>query len=135
KSSVTEIAVVGAATGTACAALRAVRAKVDDFFARCRLAAFDSRALLALNRQESDYLALAAKDLKIPAEEVAGFPLARIEASRPLPLVETLNPAWAAAMATLHAAVITPVFGAGKTSLTEAEWIALNAQFAAYETW
>ena len=135
KSSVTEIAVLGAATGTACAALRAVRAKVDDFFARCRLAAFDSRALPALNRQESDYLALSAKDLKITAEEVAGFPLARIEAGRPLPLVETLNPAWAAAMATLHAVVITPVLGSSKSSLTEAEWIALNAQFAAYETW
>src|ERR1035437_10811355 len=38
-------------------------------------------------------------------------------------------------MATLHAAVIAPVLGAGKTSLIEAEWTALNAQFAAYETW
>jgi hypothetical protein len=135
KSSVTEIAVLGAATGTACAALRTVRAKVEDYFARCRLAAFDSRALLALNRQESEYLAITAKDLKITAEEVAGFPLARIEAGRPLPLLETVNPAWAAAMATLHAAVIAPVLGAGKTSLIEAEWTALNAQFAAYETW
>lgn len=135
KSSVTEIAVLGAATGTACAALRAVRTKVEDYFARCRLAAFDSRALLALNRQESEYLAITAKDLKITAEEVAGFPLARIEAGRPLPLLETVNPAWAGAMANLHAAVIAPVLGAGKTSLTEAEWTALNAQFAAYETW
>src|ERR1035437_9284183 len=135
KSSVTEIAVLGAATATACAALRTVRATVEVYFARCRLAAFDSRALLALNRQESEYLAITAKDLKITPEEVAGFPLARIEAGRPLPLLETVNPAWAAAMATLHAAVIAPVLGAGKTSLIEAEWTALNAQFAAYETW
>ncbi len=99
-------------TAAACNALRAVRAKVDDYFARCRLAAFDSRAVAALNRAETEYLAIAAKDLKITADEVAGFPLARIEADRPLPLLETVNPAWAVPLATLHTAVITPVYEA-----------------------
>ena len=46
---------------------------MDDYFARCRLAAFDSRALAALNRQESEYLALAAKDFSITAAEVATY--------------------------------------------------------------
>ena len=73
--------------------------------------------------------------MKITAEEVAGFPLARIEAHRALPLLEAVNPAWAGALAALHTAAITPVYGAAKTTLTEAEWTALNAQFAAYETW
>ena len=135
KSAAKDIAVLGAGTDAACSAIRAVRAKVDDYFARCRLAAFDSRAVAALNRQETEYLAIAAKDLKITAEEVAGFPLARIEAHRALPLLEAVNPAWAGALAALHTAAITPVYGAAKTTLTEAEWTALNAQFAAYETW
>jgi hypothetical protein len=135
KSAAKDIAVLGAATGAACAAIRAVRPKVDDYFARCRLAAFDSRAIAALNRQETEYLAIAAKDLKITAEEVAGFPLARIEAHRALPLLDSVNPAWAAALTILHTAVITPVYGAGKTTLTEAEWTELTAKFAAYETW
>lgn len=135
QSSAKDIAVLGAGTDAAVAALKAVRAKVEDFFARCRLAAFDARAIAALNRQESEYLAIAAKDLKITAEEVAGFPLARIEAGRPLPLLEGVNPAWAAALTTLHQAAVTPVHGAAKTTLTAAEWTALNARFAAYETW
>ena len=135
KSATKDIAVLGAATGAACTAIRTVRAKVDDYFARCRLAAFDSRAIAALNRQETEYLAIAAKDLKITAEEVAGFPLARIEAHRALPLLDSVNPAWAGALAALHTAVITPVYGAAKTALTEAEWTELNAKFAAYETW
>ena len=135
QSSAKEIAVLGDATDAAVAALKAVRAKVEDFFARSRLAAFDARALAALNRQESEYLAIAAKDLKISAEEVAGFPLARIEAGRALPLLESVNPAWAAALATLHQAAVTPVYGAGKVTLTAAEWAALNAKFSAYETW
>jgi hypothetical protein len=130
-----EIAILGDATDAAVAAIRAVRAKVDDYFARTRLAAFDARALAALNRSETEYLAIAAKDLKISAEEVAGFPLARIEADKPLPLFDGTNPAWAAALATLHAKAVTPVLGAARTTLTAAEWTALNARFAAYETW
>jgi len=95
QSSRKDIAVLGEATDAAVAALKAVRAKVEDYFGRCRLAAFDARATGALNRAESEYLAIAAKDLKITAEEVAGFPLARIEAGRALPLFEGVNPAWA----------------------------------------
>jgi hypothetical protein len=81
QSSAKDIAVLGENTGAAVTALRAVRAKVEDYFARCRLAAFDARAIGALNRAETDYLDVAAKDLKITAEEVAGFPLARIAPS------------------------------------------------------
>jgi hypothetical protein len=130
-----DIAVLGDATDTAYSALKAVRAKVNDFFARCRLAAFDARAIAALNRNESEYLAIAAKDLKITAEEVADFPLATIAAGRALPLCDGVNPAWATALITLQNAAITPVLGAGKNELTETEWHALNAKFTAYETW
>lgn len=135
KSSAKDIAVLGEHTEAAVAAIRAVRAKIEDYFARCRLAAFDARAISALNRAETDYLAVAAKDLKIGAEEVAGFPLARIAPAQPLPLLEGVNPAWAAALATLHRAAVAPVHGADKKTLTEDEWRALDAQFAAYETW
>jgi hypothetical protein len=129
------IAVLGDATGAAVEAVRVARAKIDDYFGRCRLAAYDGRAIAALNRSETEYLALAAKDMKITADEVSGFPLSRIEAGRALPLFDGVNPAWAGALATLQAAAVTPVFGAGKTSLVEGEWADLNSRLAAYETW
>jgi hypothetical protein len=135
KSSTKEIAILGDATDAAVTAIKVVRAKAEDYFARSRLAAFDARALAALNRSETEYLAIATKDMKISAEEVAGFPLARVEANKPLPLLDAVNPAWAAALAALHAKAVTPVFGAAKTTLTDGEWTALNAKFAAYETW
>jgi hypothetical protein len=135
KSSAKEIAVLGEHTDAAVAAIRAVRPKVEDYFARCRLAAFDARAIGALNRAEADYLAVAAKDLKLGAEEVAGFPLARIAPAQPLPLLEGVNPAWAVALATLHRTAVAPVHGVDKRSLTEDEWRALSTQFGAYETW
>ena len=135
QSGAKDIAVIGDATAAACNAIKAVRTKVEDYFARCRMAAFDQRAIAALNRSESEYLAIAAKDLKLSAEEVAEFPLARVESSQQLPLLQGVNPAWSDALATLHKAAITPIFGAEKTSLTAAEWVELNARFAPYETW
>jgi len=126
---------LGDQTSAASAAIAAVRAKIDDFFARCRLAAFDARALAALNRSETEFLAIAAKELTRSAAEVAGFPLARIEAGRTLPLLDGVNPAWSAALATLHAAAVTPIFGAAKTTLTAAEWADLQTRFTAHDAW
>jgi hypothetical protein len=125
---------LGEATAAASAAVKAVKTKADDYFARCRLAAFDSRATAALNREESEYLALAAKDLTITSAEIASLPVAQIAAGKPLPLVEGVNPAWAASLATLQSAAVKPLLGE-KNSLTEADWNSLNAKLAPFETW
>jgi hypothetical protein len=133
KASAPEVLGLGAGTAAASAAIKAIQAKVDDFYARTRLAAFDARALAALNRSETEYLALAAKDLSITASEVSGFPLARIEAGRALPLFDGVNPAWAGALAALHKDAVAPLYGSAKTSLTEAEWTQLKAKVAAFD--
>lgn len=125
---------LGANTSAAAGAFTAIKAKVDDFFARCRLAAYDARAIGALNRQEAEYLAIAAKDLTITAAEVSGFPLAKVEAGRALPLVDGLNPAWSAAIAALRDTVVKPLLG-DKTALTEAEWLTICAKLAPYQAW
>lgn len=126
---------LGDGTAAAADAWRALRAKVDDYFARCRLAAFDARSLAAVNRREDEYYALAAHDLSIDAREVAGLPIARVEAGRALPLGDGVNPAWAAAVAAFRTAYVVPTHGAAKDSLTEAEWTAAGARLAAFEAW
>ena len=135
---------LGDATPAAVAAMQAVRAKVDDFFARCRLAAYDARALTAVNRREEEYLVLAAGDLTVTAQEVAGFPLARVEPWRALPLatqagkdgaMEGINPAWAAAIETFRAQVAAPILGGSPTALTEADWAKVQGTLAAHEAW
>jgi len=125
---------LGDATAAAYSALQGVREKIDDYFARCRLAAFDARATAALNRQESDYLTLATQRLEATSAEVADFPLARIEAGRALPLADGVNPAWAGAMATFRATVVTPILG-DRAVLTESEWGTVQAGLAAHATW
>ena len=130
----TEILPLGQATAAASAAVHAVKIKVDDYFSRCQLAAFDPRSLGALNRQESEYLAFADKQLTMASQEVAGFPLAKIEAGKALPLNDGVNPAWAAALETFQVAAVKPLLGE-KNSLTEADWNSLNAKLAAFENW
>ncbi|MCU0248227.1 MAG: hypothetical protein MUC42_16785, partial [Bryobacter sp.] len=126
---------LGADTGAALGALEAVRKKVDDFFGRCRLAAFDVRAVAALNRQESEFLELAAKDLTVTVDEIASFPLAHVEPGRALPLKEGVNPAWAAAMDKFAAAVVVPLLGKDKVAITEQEWATLKGKFAGFSAW
>jgi len=126
---------LGENTPAAFEAYRAVKAKIEDYFARCRLAAFDPRAAAPLNRTEAEYAALAARDLSRLGDDIAALPLQKIEPNRPLDLAAGINPAWLASVAAFRAAVLTPIHGASKTSLTDAEWIALAGKFSAYEAW
>ncbi len=126
---------IGDQTVPALEALNAVKVKIDDYFARCRLAAYDPRATTAVNRQEAEYLVIAAKDMTITAQEVAGFPLSQIEAGKPLPLKERLNPAWSEAIGRLADKTVAPLLGKNKTTLGEEEWLKLKAAFAGYESW
>lgn len=134
ESDAASILPAGEATAAAAAAVKAIKAKVDDFFGRCRLAAFDSRAVALLNRKEEEYLTVAAQDLSITAAEIASFPLAQVAPGKPLPLKGAVNPAHAAALATLQSAAVKPLLG-DKAELTEADWAALQSKLAAYESW
>ncbi len=126
---------LGERTAAAVAAYLAVQAKIDDYFTRCRLAQYDARAGQLLNHEEAEYAALGAKDLSASASELAGFPLARIEAGRALPLRKEVNPAWAAALAQLNADTLAPLLGAERDTLSEAEWKAVSDRLAPHVAW
>ncbi len=125
---------LGDASPEAAAAFLAVKEKIDDYFTRCRLARYDPRALPALNRQETEYIVIAQKDLTPAAPEVAGFPLAQIGVDKPLSLAGDVNPAWSGALATFAAAVVRPLLGE-RPALTETEWLRIRERFTAYDGW
>jgi hypothetical protein len=125
---------LGLNTEAASGAVRAVKAKVDDYFARGRLAAFDPRSVNALNRDEKEYVALSAKDLTSAHADIASLPLAQVGPTTPLPLTQGINPAWANAIAALQTNAIVPLLGA-RTVLTEADWSALAGKLAAFDAW
>lgn len=128
------ILALGSDTAEAVAAFDAVRAKVEDFFTRCQLAAFDERAGDALNPAAEAYAGIAADTLSADAQAVAALPLARIAADAPLPLAGPVNPAWRDAIAALRTQVVEPLLGSTDT-LEHAQWRMLAARLEAWRSW
>jgi hypothetical protein len=125
---------LGDKTLAAATAFHAVKGKVDDYFIRCQLAAYDARAAVPLSRSAEDYQHLAAQNLSAQSIEVANFPLATVEANKPLPLISGINPTWQGQVKALLEQIVIPQLGK-KESLGSSEWAALCARFAAFEAW
>ena len=127
---------LGEATPAAFVAYAAVKNKITDWFTRCRLAAYDARSTIHLNRAETEYDALALKELSSTTADIAILPLQQVALERhPLRLTEAVNPAWSQALSTFTTLVVCPLLGAGKMTLSEDEWRAIAEKIAPYETW
>ena len=129
------VRVLGEGTAAAADALEAVRAKVDDYFARCRLAAFDARAVAALNASDGELTALGPQMLTADTADTGKLPLAKIEAGRPLPLGESVNPAWAARVGAFARTAVAKALGGARASLTESDWTTLKDRVAPFTAW
>jgi hypothetical protein len=125
---------LGEKTAAAMQSFETVRAKINDYFTRTRLAAYDARAVTPLNPAETDYTAIALKELSDTTEAVAAFPMARIEADRALPLVDAVNPVWATALTRFRELVVTPLLGNSDT-LSETMWHDIRKRFDAHVDW
>ncbi|SEJ43493.1 MULTISPECIES: hypothetical protein [unclassified Variovorax] len=125
---------LGDATLAAADAANKVQAKLDDFFARCRVAAFDAQAVTALNPSPKAYDELGANTLDLQAEPIADLPLAPVTPRCVLPLQGTsLNPAWADAIAVFAARTVVPLLGARdefSEAFSETDWLAVKQQLA-----
>jgi len=124
----------GADTAARHELFRTLKPKVEDYFQRCRLAAYDGRSEALLGPAEDDYRKLGATTLRGDTEAVAGFPLAVAAAGKTLPLADGLNPVYADAVRKFAAKVVLPVLG-GAESLTDDGWGTICARFAPYEAW
>ncbi|MBI5429894.1 MAG: hypothetical protein HY938_05485 [Nitrosomonadales bacterium] len=125
---------MGDKTAAAADVFHAIRGKVDDYFIRCQLAAYDGRAAVPLSRSADDYQRLAAQNLSAQSIEVANFPLATVEANKPLPLISGINPAWQEQVKALREQIVVPLLG-NKESLGASEWSVICAKFVAFEAW
>ncbi len=124
----------GADTAARYELFRALKPKVEDYFQRCRLAAYDGRSAALLGPAEADYQRLAATTLRGDTEAVAGFPLAVAAAGKTLPLAEGLNPVYADAVRRFALEIVLPLLG-GAESLADDGWGTIRARFAPYEAW
>lgn len=124
----------GENTDAALAAYNAIKEKVTDFFMRCKLIAFNSDSTATLDVSATKMEAISDKNLSACTEEIASYPLARVNANKELPLDGGINPAWESAFADLKKLILDVDF-AGKSAITEAEWNSIGAKFGAFEAW
>ncbi|MDX1524901.1 MAG: hypothetical protein R3273_01505 [Pseudidiomarina maritima] len=128
---------LGAETPAAVAALERVQTKVDDYFVRCQLAAFDERAAASLNPDTGVYGSLSNRAIATLDTELAALPLATIDAAAALPLQTGVNPAWADAIQQLLTQVVEPLLGTEptRTHLSRADWTAVQGLLAPWQAW
>jgi hypothetical protein len=112
----------------------AVKSKIDDYFLRCRMAVYDSRAATVMNSSDEHLAALSPRNLSESIDEIAALPLSAVTVTVSLDLEQGINPAWRALIARLRREIIQPLLGENPI-LTEDLWIRLKEAVALYETW
>ncbi|MCR5183122.1 MAG: hypothetical protein K6B46_00270 [Opitutales bacterium] len=118
-------------TVPAATAANAVRAKIDDYFARVHLANFDNASVAKLNPADSDIAAVAITG-DLTGTETGAMPIAHIRCGEAvLNLDAGINPAWTAAVETLKNTVLEPLKLSTQT-LTEKDWEKIKETFAPY---
>ena len=125
---------LGEATAAAAAAVDGVRAKIDDYFTRCKVAAFDPRGATTLAGQDTDFVALSPRTLSAGDPELARLPLAKIDPTARLPLKAGINPAWAAQIQAFVEQAVTPILGA-RDVLTPVDFQVINDRLAPYTSY
>ncbi|MBK6688075.1 MAG: hypothetical protein IPG45_26605 [Deltaproteobacteria bacterium] len=111
----------------------ALKAKVEDYFLRCRVAAFDGRAEAPLNGPVEAYAAVATRNLDGLA--LAALPLAKVEANRPLPLSAGVSPSYTDQALALRDLCVRPILGKPVDAISEADWRAVCSRIEPYATW
>lgn len=108
--------------------------KVDDFFTRCRLVAFDSQAIVPLNPSLAVYETLAGRNVCVGDEGLLRLPLAHVTPAGTLPLGSAVNPAWAERLREFASKVVAPIIGP-RDLLTAEDWEKIKSQLAVYRDW
>ena len=109
----------------------ALDAKVKDFFVRSRLAAFSPDSTASLDVQTAQIQAISAENLTGKTADIAAYPIARVDGKDRIDLSAPVNPAWAAQFEALRKIAVDPE----AEVLTEDDWNAIGARFAAYSAW
>src|SRR5690554_2161965 len=117
----------------AISAIGALREKIDDYFTRVEMVAFDPRAASIMNADEAELVRLSALNLA-DASQIADLPLASLQYGESLPLQQGINPAWRPAMQALREHVVRPVLG-DVESITRSQWQELTARSDDYFAW
>lgn len=124
----------GEDTQAALVAVNTLKAKIDDYFLRCRLAAFDAESTATLDVSTKRIEAISERNLPDCMDEIAAYPLFRINGGSTMPLGGGVNPAWRDAFNSLKSLVFDKDFP-DADSISETDWNDIQNKFAEYLKW
>lgn len=129
----TDILPYGDNTGAALDICNLLKDKIEDYFIRCKLIAFDNNSTSALDVSVSRIEAISANNLGSCMDEIATYPLARVNSDIALPL-DGINPAWQDSFNKLKTLVFDVDFP-GNSKISESQWRFVLAKLDAYSSW
>lgn len=123
----------GEQTEQAVASIAMLRDKINDYFTRVAMVAYDARSTEIMQGQEAELLRLSALNLA-DTQPLQELPLAGLQYGNQLPLTSGINPAWQKSITQLYKLVIEPIFGK-QDYLTQEQWQQLLELSQAYFAW
>ncbi|MBR4266940.1 MAG: hypothetical protein IKQ46_12880 [Bacteroidales bacterium] len=121
-------------TEAAINAFNAIKLKIQDYFVRCKMVAFNKETYSAMELPIEQLAQITTENLSEKLSELAKYPIARISDKCELPLNGEINPAWENAFAEVKRLIFDVDF-AGKTSITEAEFLTIEPKLKSYQEW
>ena len=130
---VAEMFPYGDRTEEALAACNSLKDKVSDFFMRCKLASFNSSSTAVLDVTAERIGAISDRDLSSCADEIAAYPLAKVNPDGQLPL-KGINPAWKSVFDKFKSIAVDAEYPDAEY-LTEQQWDCLVSKFDSFSAW
>jgi len=106
-----------------------LKAKIDDWFMRCKLAAFSSESTEILDVNKEKIGAISDLNLSDCVDKVAAYPIAKVNSEAVLPVVG-INPAWKDKFDAFKAIAFSDAVG-----LNEDMWKEIESKFGPYTSW
>lgn len=123
----------GDATAPTIELLAKLQDKINDYFTRVDLVAYDARAAISMAASEDDLTRLGAGSLA-SLDCLQELPLANLEQTGGIRFSQGINPAWQADMQAFYLLIVVPRFGE-IDSMSHEQWLAIQAQAAPYFAW
>ena len=122
-------------TSSACDAYSAVAEKIDDFFTRTAVFAYDANSQAVLNAQVSQIEKIFTENQHSVLAQLESLPIAKIDGSE-LPLHDGINPAFSAKINAFVANTARPILSSELgEKLTYENWQKIKSTIAPYIAW
>lgn len=121
------------ATDNAYASYLAVKEKIEDYFTRTEILAFDKSAESAVNATAEQFAKILSGDITQASDELKALPISSVSNDNSIDLLGAVNPAWKSALANFANSVATPI--CSTTKITRDDWQKIAITLAPFATW